>query len=472
MPASDARACAVLIDPGRRVDELSRLLGRIPLPLLPVGGKPLIQHWFERLSEAGVREVLLLLAHLPEKTRAFVGDGARWGLQVRSALVREDAPLAKKLLHARTLPEGPVLLADMHLLPVQGFAEWWHKYADVDCVLVPDDQRGRDDPWFAAPALGDRRPTVRREACGEDVFRPIISPRALWQANMDLLDGVIEDPLPLGFETEPGVRIANHCRVDDKARLEAPCIVGEGSLLGERCRLRRSVIGASVIADEHSEVRDSVVFDHTFIGSHIELNRVLASGHMLYKVDEDVLMFISDHEILSDTKRPHMDVVPLSHRVAAASLLLLLSPVLLGLVLWLSLRGREPWLRETLYIETGWDFSGERVFRPLKVRSLNVRHPVRRKLPWLWHVLRGELALTGVTPRHSPDNALPIWVSDGPWGREGVITLADVAGASMLGEESDATYIADAYFQATGGGMDFSLIFRWLLSLFKRAGMN
>jgi len=465
-----SRRCAVLVDCGRSVEALSRLLGRIPLPLLPVGGKPLLQHWCERLVEAGVRDVLLLLSHLPEKTRAFVGDGSRWGLRIRTALVREDAPVGKKLLHAEDWLRRDMLLMDLHVLPIQGFAGWLARHAGPGVVGVNLAQQSVVD-WFADPRVGERRLAATLQAFDADAFRLIGTPRDLWQANMDLLHGVIEDPLPLGFERTPGIFVANQCRIDAKAELVAPCMIGEGSLIGARCRLERAVLGAAVIADEHSHVRESVVFDHTFIGSHIELNRVLASGHMLYKVDEDVLMFISDHEILADTEHPRSDIIPWSHRLLAGLLLFMLLP-LIGLgVLAALLRGREPWRRETLYIEAGWDFSGEREFRPLTVRSLNVHHPIWRKLPWLWHVLAGELALTGVTPRHSPDDALPVWASEAPPGREGVITLADVAGATLLGEQSDATYIADTYYQAaTGGGMDFSLIFRWLLSLFKRAG--
>ena len=53
-----------------------------PKPLLPVLGKPLIQHHLEKVAAAGIKEVVINHAYLGEQIEQFVGDGSRWGLQV------------------------------------------------------------------------------------------------------------------------------------------------------------------------------------------------------------------------------------------------------------------------------------------------------------------------------------------------------------------------------------------------------
>ncbi|MDO3385258.1 nucleotidyltransferase family protein [Gilvimarinus sp. SDUM040013] len=73
---------------GKRMRPLTDTL---PKPLIPVRGKPLIEWHLERLSAAGVSQVLINIAYLGQKIRDAVGDGSRWGLEV--AYSEEPEPL-------------------------------------------------------------------------------------------------------------------------------------------------------------------------------------------------------------------------------------------------------------------------------------------------------------------------------------------------------------------------------------------
>jgi mannose-1-phosphate guanylyltransferase len=53
-----------------------------PKVMVPVGGKPLLQHHLEWLRDAGFRRVFINLHHHPDKITAFVGDGRRFDLEV------------------------------------------------------------------------------------------------------------------------------------------------------------------------------------------------------------------------------------------------------------------------------------------------------------------------------------------------------------------------------------------------------
>ena len=54
-----------------------------PKPLLPVGGKPLIEWHLEKLAALGVDEVVVNTSWLAERFPAALGDGSRWGLRLR-----------------------------------------------------------------------------------------------------------------------------------------------------------------------------------------------------------------------------------------------------------------------------------------------------------------------------------------------------------------------------------------------------
>lgn len=90
------------------------LTDHLPKPLLPVAGKPLLQYHLENLQAAGIRDVVINLAYLGEKIRAFVGDGNRWGLNVAYSEESEPLETGGGLLHA--LP----LLGDQPIVLING----------------------------------------------------------------------------------------------------------------------------------------------------------------------------------------------------------------------------------------------------------------------------------------------------------------------------------------------------------------
>lgn len=58
------------------------LTDRIPKPLLPVAGRPLIQHHIESLVHAGFRELVINHAHLGDQIEQALGDGSRWDVAI------------------------------------------------------------------------------------------------------------------------------------------------------------------------------------------------------------------------------------------------------------------------------------------------------------------------------------------------------------------------------------------------------
>jgi NDP-sugar pyrophosphorylase family protein len=65
---------------GRRLGELTR---ELPKPMLPIAGRPFIGHQLELLAAHGARKVVLAVAYRAEAIEAFVGDGARFGLEIQ-----------------------------------------------------------------------------------------------------------------------------------------------------------------------------------------------------------------------------------------------------------------------------------------------------------------------------------------------------------------------------------------------------
>ena len=96
-----------------RGERMRPLTDRVPKPLLPVAGKPLLQHHLERLASAGFTEVVINVSYLGEQIVARFGDGRALGLHI--AWSRESEPLetAGGIATARPLlGETPFLLVN------------------------------------------------------------------------------------------------------------------------------------------------------------------------------------------------------------------------------------------------------------------------------------------------------------------------------------------------------------------------
>jgi NDP-sugar pyrophosphorylase family protein len=78
---SDFVTKAVLLAAGRGT-RMRELTAELPKPMIPVRGRPILQHIVEGLRDAGVQRVLLIVGYRQDVVRDFFGDGSKFGVQV------------------------------------------------------------------------------------------------------------------------------------------------------------------------------------------------------------------------------------------------------------------------------------------------------------------------------------------------------------------------------------------------------
>lgn len=111
-----ARPHLMVIMAGGQGTRLRPHTERCPKPLLPVAGKPMLQHILERARDQGFGHFVLAINYLGHMIEDHFVDGAPW--QVRIDYLREEAPLgtagALALLDPR--PEQPFLVTNGDVL--------------------------------------------------------------------------------------------------------------------------------------------------------------------------------------------------------------------------------------------------------------------------------------------------------------------------------------------------------------------
>ena len=97
-----------------RGERMRPLTDATPKPLLPVGGKRLIEYHLERLAAAGFREVVINTAWLGDMIESALGDGRQYGLAITYSHERPEALETGGGIH-RALPllgSAPFLLVN------------------------------------------------------------------------------------------------------------------------------------------------------------------------------------------------------------------------------------------------------------------------------------------------------------------------------------------------------------------------
>jgi len=95
-----------------RGTRMKGLTEEIPKPLLPVSGRPLLEHILESLRQAGIERTVVITGYLADHIERHFGDGAALGLEIRYRRQEVRDGTARALLLAREAIGGrPFLLA-------------------------------------------------------------------------------------------------------------------------------------------------------------------------------------------------------------------------------------------------------------------------------------------------------------------------------------------------------------------------
>jgi NDP-sugar pyrophosphorylase family protein len=95
---------------GSRLKSLSSQFGALPKPLMPVGGRPLLERQLEWLAGHGVRDVVLCVGYGADRVQATLDDGTRLGVRLRYSVEDEPLGTAGALRLARGHVVGPALV--------------------------------------------------------------------------------------------------------------------------------------------------------------------------------------------------------------------------------------------------------------------------------------------------------------------------------------------------------------------------
>lgn len=148
-----------LILAGGLATRMRPLTETIPKAMLPVEGRPFIDHQLAWLAAQGVTEVVLSVGYLGEAIRAHVGDGGRYGLSARvvdeGPNLRGTAGAVRLAFDEGVLDERFLLTYGDSFLPIDFAAVFRHFEASgAPALMTVYRNQGR---WDASNVIFDGR---------------------------------------------------------------------------------------------------------------------------------------------------------------------------------------------------------------------------------------------------------------------------------------------------------------------------
>jgi dTDP-glucose pyrophosphorylase len=154
-PGKELLVLAVILAAGRGT-RMGALTATMPKPLLPLCGRPIIEHIVLGLKQAGLHEVVVVTGYRGEQIRAHLGDGA--GLGVHATYRVQDRPegTARALLLARDVAgDGPFVVCwgdiVVHPYNYRSLLSEFRRMPSDALLMVNE----IDDPWRGAAVTVD-----------------------------------------------------------------------------------------------------------------------------------------------------------------------------------------------------------------------------------------------------------------------------------------------------------------------------
>jgi NDP-sugar pyrophosphorylase family protein len=142
-----------------RGTRLKPLTDACPKPMLPLGGKPLLEHVITLLARHGFDQLVVNLHHLPEVIRAYFGDGSAWKVRLRYSLEPELLGTAGAVRRLAGFFDEPFLVYYGDNLANVDLGEFWEAHVREQEVASMGLHR-EDDPCRSGIVRLDQRSRV------------------------------------------------------------------------------------------------------------------------------------------------------------------------------------------------------------------------------------------------------------------------------------------------------------------------
>jgi len=340
---------------GGEGSRLRPLTIRRPKPMVPIAGKPVMEHILHLLKRHGITEVIVTVQYLASSIEDYFGNGSQFGMRITYS--REDVPLgtAGSVKNAEDQLTEPFLvisgdaLTDYNLTDIIRYHHEKKALATLTLAHVPNpleygviitNEEGHITQFLEKPSWGEvfsdtintgiyvLDPQIfayfeknKQYDFSQELFPLMLNKgdpiygyiaNGYWcdvgnlpeymRANADVLQGRVDVEIPAknmggNIWCEEGVEIDEDAQLYGPIYLAHDCKIKSGAIVHGP-----STIGHYTILDERSQVDRSIVWNNSYIGERAELRGAIVGSST--NIKSKAVMFegsvIGDNSIVQE----------------------------------------------------------------------------------------------------------------------------------------------------------------------------
>jgi len=279
---------------------------RLPKPLMPILGRPLLARQLERMAEVGIKKVIIVIGYYGFEIVRRIEDGAEWGMEIEYVHQEEALGIAHALGRLEAKINAPFLLF---------LGDVYFQAPDL-AAMAPPVLEGRAGAVLAAKRESDPAAIRRNFAIIKEdddrVSRVIEKPRhaatnlkgcGMYMFDLPIFDAVrrtprtaardeyeITDSIQLLIQDGFRVEVMDTVEYDVNLTFPEDLLSANQRALAERglqrwvgenfsgpppSQIKGSSIGERVLLPPSISVTDSVIFDDVKIEQAHDLNRMI-----------------------------------------------------------------------------------------------------------------------------------------------------------------------------------------------------
>jgi len=305
----------------------------IPKTLIPIVNKPVMERQILLLKAAGVKEVVLAVSVMEDIVKSYFKEGRKLGIKIHYTDEKHPMGTAGAIKLAESYLEndnffmlnGDVILnydfGDMlkfhenckgigtiagktvedpsryGVLIVNNKTHQLQKFLEKDEYTPPD---GKYVPmpinagvYILEPEIFSFIEPNKKVSIEKDVFPKVANKNMLYHYPIsgiwsdvgkpyDLLQGNVLLMNDLIKNQEGNVRnlIEPSTNIHPSVKIYPPCTIGESVVIRENCKVGPNVIiGDNVFIDNHSELKECLIYDKTHISSNVQIKKAIIADN-------------------------------------------------------------------------------------------------------------------------------------------------------------------------------------------------
>jgi mannose-1-phosphate guanylyltransferase/phosphomannomutase len=328
---------------------LRPLTANVPKPMVPLVGRPVMEHIVILLKKHGIKDILAILYFQSDQIKSYFGDGKKWGVKFNYVTAEADFGTAGSVKNAENFLDERFVIISGDVVTdfdISSAIEYHNeKEADATMVLtrvedpvsygiVITSKSGKITRFLEKPSWGK----VFSDTVNTGIY--ILEPRILkfvpprtdfdfsknlfplmldkkkrlygyiasgyWKdignieeyylAHQDVLEGKVVIDIPGKLNKKDGnvLHLGDNAMISHTAELSGNVVIGENVKIGPRARIYNSVIGSGSIIGRDVNITRLVGWDNISIGPQTAISEaILCNGSFAGEgavIDEECIL--------------------------------------------------------------------------------------------------------------------------------------------------------------------------------------